>query len=85
MLTIQSQQTDRRVSLYMLPQLGTEPSTVPVLVGMSHLGPNRAVIDLGTGDIVYANIKGSQPIRMIKNKKGHYLVDIVGFLTGTDT
>jgi hypothetical protein len=84
MITLQSQTTGRRFSVYMLPQLGSEPSTVPVLVGMSHLGPNRAIIDLGTGDMVYANIKGSQPTRMPKNKKGHYLVDIVGFLIGND-
>ena len=67
---IKSKKTGRSFDVYMLPQMTQEPSSVPILVGMSHLGPNRAIQDLGSGDMVYANIPERKPTRMIKNSKG---------------
>ena len=84
MVTLLLDRTNRKFEVYAIPTDGPEPTTaeqtVPVLVGMTHFGPNRAIVDHATGDCVYAALPDAKPHRMPQNKKGHFMVDIVGFL-----
>ena len=77
-------------SLYTLPNPAEyfqadfdKSSLVPVLIGMDHLGPQGVgmMIDFATG--LAMNTKESSPsiFRLDVNKKGHYVLDVVQYLT----
>jgi len=51
---------------------------------MNHLKHNHCILDIGSGAICYASLKGSPAQWMARNEKGHFLVDIVGFLVCGD-
>ena len=56
---------------------------VPVLVGMSHAGQDGVgmAVDLAEGHAINALEENPQPYQLSKNAKGHFLVDLVYFLT----
>ncbi|CAE7025424.1 TY1B-NL2 [Symbiodinium natans] len=56
---------------------------VPVLIGMSHIGKEGAsmIVDFSDGHFVNANYP-DKPGFLQRNEKGHYMLDIVNFLTG---
>ena len=56
---------------------------VPVLVGMSHAGSDGVglILDMSDGYSVNALVPNDTPRVLPKNPKGHFMVDIVEFLT----
>ena len=58
-------------------------SLVPILVGMDHLGgdPSAMLIDFRTGLAMDSFALSPQEYQLPRNKKGHYLLDIVDYLT----
>ena len=62
----------------------TTDMLVPILVGMSHAGSDGVgmVVDLATGFAIDALLPDPRPYQLDKNHKGHFMVDLVHFLTG---
>ena len=57
---------------------------VPVLVGMDFIYSNGMIIDFHDGHTICAAQEQPRPFHLPRNNKGHYMVDLVDFLTEGD-
>ena len=80
---IANPRNQRSFSVYAIPT--ADGDSVPVLVGMTFLGPNGAIIDLGSGHIAYAAFENHEPQAMPVNERGHYMIDLAGYLCDEST
>ena len=80
----------RKFSLYTLPNPSEyysshfdKASLVPVLIGMDFLGPSGMglIIDFSTGLALHSKEDHPEIFHLKTNAKGHYVLDIVEFLT----
>ena len=63
----------------------TATSHVPVLVGMDFLRSVGVITDLVDGYTSYALVPNDIPRYLPRNRKGHFMLDIVSYLTNMDT
>ena len=61
----------------------TPDQLVPILIGMDFLRPQGLVMDFTDGMAQITSVTGSQPFFMSQNSKGHFVLDLVAFLTGS--
>ena len=82
--------SSRSFSLYTLPNPPEyysshfdSASLVPVLIGMDFIGPQGVgmIVDFGTGLAMNSKDESPQIYNLETNKKGHYVLDIVQYLT----
>ncbi|CAE7801840.1 unnamed protein product, partial [Symbiodinium necroappetens] len=80
----------RHFALYVLPNPSEyyqadfdKGSLVPVLIGMDHLGPSGVgmMIDFASGLAMNTSEPNPSIYKLDKSKKGHYVLDIVRYLT----
>ena len=57
---------------------------VPILVGMDFLQKTGLILDFSDGHAVFANEKEPRPHTMERNAKGHFMVDIVSYMFGSE-
>ena len=57
---------------------------VPVLIGMDFITSNGMIIDFSDGHCVCAAQQQPRPFQLPRNNKGHFMVDLVHFLTQGD-
>ena len=75
----------RQILIFCLPDSTSQVKNaepVPILVGMTHLGPSGCILDCGTGHMAYASIDGDLPRNLPRGPRGHFLIDIVEYLSG---
>eukprot|EP00438_Fugacium_kawagutii_P003117 Skav222832 [mRNA] locus=scaffold1338:43482:51341:- [translate_table: standard] len=82
--------TPRTLELYVLPnpeefyeKWFTPDLLVPILIGMNFVDQQGLVVDFSDGLTLSAAVSNAQPFHMRRNEKGHYVLDLVSFLTGT--
>ena len=80
----------RKFSLFALPNPSEfyeanfdKTSLVPVLVGMDFLGQQGAgmLLDFTTGLSMFTSEGTDEVLQLVKNRKGHFMLDILKFLT----
>eukprot|EP00438_Fugacium_kawagutii_P031764 Skav205351 [mRNA] locus=scaffold1956:24961:32706:- [translate_table: standard] len=88
-LTSSMSGTPRSFELYVLPNPEefyepwfTPDLLVPILIGMNFVDQQGLVVDFSDGLTLSAAIPNSQPFHLRRNEKGHYVLDVVSFLTG---
>eukprot|EP00438_Fugacium_kawagutii_P003967 Skav207534 [mRNA] locus=scaffold756:114473:122071:+ [translate_table: standard] len=54
---------------------------VPVLVGMDFITSNAMIVDFTDGNTFFASHEVPRPFQLPRNSKGHYMVDLVDFVT----
>ena len=61
----------------------SETMLVPILIGMDFMSKVGLILDFADGHAVFANTKDPSAFFLQKNMKGHYMIDIIQYMTGT--
>ena len=73
--------SSRKFEAFVIPQ-EVKNSGVPILIGMTFLRENKAIVDFSSGHMFYATVQNPELQVLESNEKGHFLIDIVKFLDG---